>query len=158
VPKFAEKTVVHPLILLEVYRQYNNSMLRAVLFDCTGVLVERGAVNHRLLDYIRQYLKARFKIGLLSNLSAAYINRLFSPADLLLFDELSLASETGVAKPDPQAYQLAAQKLGVKPEECIFVDDFVERCEAAREQGMQAVLYDSFEQATRGLDTIVQEA
>jgi len=131
-------------------------MIRAVIFDCTGVLVlANGVVNKPLLAYIRNYLKPKYKIGLLSNLSARSIEQAFTPGERMLFDAITLASETGVAKPDPRAYQLAADRLGVKPEQSLFVDDFERRCEAAREQGMQAVLYDSYPQVVQELESIL---
>jgi putative hydrolase of the HAD superfamily len=133
-------------------------MVKAVIFDCTGVLVGSGqAVNQKLLGYIRSQLKPHYKVGMLSNLPRHYIERLFEPSELLLFDVTALASEAGIAKPDPRAYRFIAERLGVEPDRCIFVDDFERHCEAAREQGMRAVLYDSFEQTKREIEAILQE-
>ena len=44
-------------------------------------------------------------------------------------------------KPDTAIYQLAAQRLGLDPEECIFVDDRPVNLEPAAEIGMRTVLY-----------------
>jgi beta-phosphoglucomutase len=42
-------------------------------------------------------------------------------------------------KPDPQVFQLAADRLGVPPESCAVVEDAVHGIEAARRAGMVAI-------------------
>jgi HAD superfamily hydrolase (TIGR01509 family) len=46
-----------------------------------------------------------------------------------------------MAKPDPRCYALACERLGVRPEETVFVDDYAPNIEAAREVGLHALLY-----------------
>jgi putative hydrolase of the HAD superfamily len=57
-------------------------------------------------------------------------------------DVLVDGSDTGVLKPDPQAYALAARRLGLPPEEIVFVDDMPWSIEGARRAGMVTVLLD----------------
>lgn len=54
-----------------------------------------------------------------------------------------VSCNTGVRKPDPQAYLGAAQTLGVAPEQCLFVDDRGGNCKAAHAVGMQAVKFET---------------
>ena len=42
-------------------------------------------------------------------------------------------------KPQPEIYLLAAERLGVEPEACVFVDDLRENCEGAEAVGMTAI-------------------
>jgi beta-phosphoglucomutase len=44
-------------------------------------------------------------------------------------------------KPDPQVFQLAAERLGVPPESCAVVEDAVHGIEAARRAGMKSVAF-----------------
>lgn len=44
-------------------------------------------------------------------------------------------------KPDLRIYQLALDRLVVKPEEAVFVDDFAHNIEAARAIGMEAIQF-----------------
>lgn len=109
------------------------------------------AVHHNIADeelfaYIRQHLKGRYKLGILSNAGGNRLRELFSPGQLEMFDEASLSFETGYVKPDPRAYERIAASLGVSVEECVFVDDQERHCTAARGAGMQAVQYRDFEQ------------
>ena len=50
-----------------------------------------------------------------------------------------ISAEVGLHKPQPEIYRLAADRLEVEPEECIFVDDLRENCEGAEAVGMTAV-------------------
>jgi len=54
-----------------------------------------------------------------------------------------VSCNTGVRKPHPQAYLGAAATLGVDPQRCIFVDDCLKNCAAARDVGMQAIVFES---------------
>ncbi len=56
-------------------------------------------------------------------------------------DGAFLSWRIGVRKPDPEIYRYAADKLGVDPGHCLFVDDVEGNCEGARAVGMQAVRF-----------------
>ncbi len=43
------------------------------------------------------------------------------------FDEIFIADEVGMLKPDPRLFRLAAERLGVRPERCAMVGDRFER-------------------------------
>jgi hypothetical protein len=47
------------------------------------------------------------------------------------FDLYVNSAEVGLAKPDPAIYQLTLDRLGVRPEEAIFIDDHVRNTDAA---------------------------
>lgn len=47
----------------------------------------------------------------------------------------------GFAKPDARVYRLAAERVGVPPHRCLFVDDTAANAEAAHAVGMTAVHY-----------------
>jgi putative hydrolase of the HAD superfamily len=40
-----------------------------------------------------------------------------------VLDETVFSCEVGVSKPDPRIYELACERLGVEPAECLFVGD-----------------------------------
>ena len=67
-----------------------------------------------------------------------------------LFDGIVISGEVGLNKPDAAIYELGAQRVGLPPEECVFVDDLRENCEGAEAVGMTAVLH-------RGADGTVPE-
>lgn len=112
----------------------------------TRELIRSRQPNEELFSYIEQELKPHYRLGVLSNISGNRLPELLREHHIGLFDEIMLSSETGVTKPDAGAYTIAAERMGVEPEDCLFVDDQESYCTAAREVGMQAVWYQDFEQ------------
>ncbi|GAA3507632.1 FMN phosphatase YigB (HAD superfamily) [Streptosporangium album] len=95
----------------------------AVLCDLDGVL--------RRFDHPAQAdIEARYGLPLMET---AFDPALIGPATL------------GMAKPDRRIYELAAERAGVAPERCLFVDDRLENVEAARALAMTGVHYRSVE-------------
>jgi epoxide hydrolase-like predicted phosphatase len=75
--------------------------------------------------------------GLISNSwSTAHYDRALLAE---LFDVVVISADVGLHKPQPEIYRLAAERLEVPRERCIFVDDLRENCEGAEAVGMTAV-------------------
>ncbi len=111
--------------------------------------------NHRLLRYISQ-LKPKYKLAIASNVGSDWVRSKFlTPEEQSLFDEMFLSFEMGVIKPEPRYFQLIFQRLNTLPQEVILVDDKQRYCEAAKQQGMQAVLYENFEQMKQDLEELL---
>jgi epoxide hydrolase-like predicted phosphatase len=101
-----------------------------------------GSVPNRMLfDYIRDELKPHYKIGMLSNAADNWLDKLFEPWQVQLFDEVMLSYQVGMVKPDPAMYQMIANRLGVLPADCVFVDDSERYVVAAADLGMQAIYH-----------------
>jgi putative hydrolase of the HAD superfamily len=49
-----------------------------------------------------------------------------------------ISAEEKMMKPDPAFFQLACERLGVKPQEMVFVDDFIRNVNGARAVGIEA--------------------
>jgi HAD superfamily hydrolase (TIGR01549 family) len=110
--------------------------------------------NQELFDYLK-LLKPKYKLGLLSNISDDYLQQIFKPEQLSLFDGIELSYKTGVIKPQPGAYENAANRLGFTVEECVMVDDQERNVTGAREAGMKAVLYENFVQFKTELEKLL---
>lgn len=113
------------------------------------------ASNTILFNYIRDNLKPRFKIGMLSNMAGNWLDQLFEPWQRELFDAVVLSYETGSAKPDAAIYNLTAERLGVGAADCLFIDDIERYCTAAREVGMQAVLHTDSHETIRKIEKLI---
>lgn len=131
--------------------------LASVSMEEAHKAIEGNVTDDELLDYIRRNLKPHYKLGMLSNAGADWLDRLFDPSQQALFDAFALSYETGVVKPEPRAFQIIAERLEVEPSECIFVDDQERYCTAAREQGMQAIWYKDFDQFREDLDALLKK-
>ncbi|MGH7237366.1 MAG: HAD family hydrolase, partial [Candidatus Saccharimonadales bacterium] len=88
-----------------------------------------GEVKHQsLLDWIAG-LKKTYKTGLLSNVSQGGLSNYFSAGELARYFDAAVASgDIGYAKPEAQAYEIMADRLGVLLSECVFTDDREEYC------------------------------
>jgi 2-haloacid dehalogenase len=52
-----------------------------------------------------------------------------------------VSGDEGIAKPDPALFELLGRRIGRPLEECVFVDDAPANIAAAREAGMDAILF-----------------
>jgi putative hydrolase of the HAD superfamily len=92
------------------------------------------------LDVVRR-LRPGYKLSVLSNADQTLRDRLLRLELHALFDDVVVSAEVGIAKPEPAIFLLAAERLGLRPAECAFVDDWAPNVEAARALGMRAVLH-----------------
>jgi len=56
-----------------------------------------------------------------------------------MFDEVVESSVVGVRKPEPRFYEIACERLGVSPHECVFLDDLGINLKPARAMGMTTI-------------------
>jgi epoxide hydrolase-like predicted phosphatase len=52
------------------------------------------------------------------------------------FDQIVISGEVGMRKPEPRIFHHALGLVGLRPEECVFIDDIEANIEAARGLGM----------------------
>lgn len=87
-------------------------------------------------------LRDRYRVGVLSNADGSLRSRLRDGLGIHeLFHAIVCSAEVGIAKPDPAVYRLAAQRLDVPPEACVFVDDSEVNVQAAETVGMRGVFF-----------------
>lgn len=87
-------------------------------------------------------LRPSYRIALLSNADASLRERVQDGLGIHdLFDALVCSAEVGMAKPDPAIYRLTAERLGVPPEACLFVDDHEPNVAGAERVGMRGLVF-----------------
>lgn len=115
-----------------------------------------STINQDVLDYALE-LRKKYKTAMLSNIGSGGLERMFEPGLLSKYFEVSVASgDIGFAKPEPQAYEITADRLGVRLNECIFIDDRQDYVDGAIGVGMQALLFTSTQQLKRDLVDILK--
>jgi putative hydrolase of the HAD superfamily len=107
-------------------------------------LVERlfGGIrpDEAMLGAVRRSRAAGIKTGLISNSWGDGLA--YDPALLdELFDAVVISGDVGMHKPEPEIFHLGAERIGVAPEDCVFVDDLRENCAGAEAVGMKAILH-----------------
>jgi epoxide hydrolase-like predicted phosphatase len=102
------------------------------------------AVNPGVLEIILR-LHGRYKLAVLSN-SPPGLKRWLSDWKILhLFDLVFCSGDEGVIKPDPIAFKITLERLNVRPEESVFIDDTQEHVDAARGLGINGIVFTSAE-------------
>ncbi len=87
-------------------------------------------------------LRPLYRTAILSNADISLRARVERDLDLHdLFDAIICSAEVGMAKPEPGIYRLAADRVGLPPDGCLFVDDYEPNIQAAEETGMRVLLY-----------------
>jgi epoxide hydrolase-like predicted phosphatase len=96
-----------------------------------------SGLDQAMIDGVRALHEQGVPTGLVSN---SWGTRRY-PRELLaeLFDGIVISGEEGFRKPDPRMYELGAQRIGVDPSACVFVDDLAFNLDPARELGMAVV-------------------
>jgi putative hydrolase of the HAD superfamily len=85
-------------------------------------------------------LRPPYLTGVLSNADSTLVERLKQMDGVFdSFDDVLCSADVGLAKPDRRIYALAARRLGVEADECVFVDDSERNVDAALQAGMAAV-------------------
>lgn len=66
-----------------------------------------------------------------------------------------ISSEEGIRKPDPAIYTLGAERIGLPPAACIFVDDLPGNLKPARAMGMATVHHTAAPQTIAELEDLL---
>jgi putative hydrolase of the HAD superfamily len=103
-----------------------------------------AVIRPEATSVIHQAKAAGCKLAVLSNeldlfYGASFRDRL--PL-LQMFDVIIDATYTGILKPDPRAYNMCSEALGVLPSDCVFVDDQSRNVVGANQVGWQTVHFD----------------
>ncbi|MDQ2973414.1 MAG: HAD-IA family hydrolase [bacterium] len=107
-------------------------------------IISKNIANTELLSFIKEHLKPLFKLGLLSNAGANWLDELIGSSNVVLFDVINLSCQTGYIKPNISAYTNILFDLKIdNPEDCLFIDDQERYCDAAKALGLQVIVHKS---------------
>ncbi len=105
-----------------------------------------------LPEALLEGLHRRYRLLLLSNTNAIHFAMIRERYPLLgHFDEYVLSYEVGALKPAARIYEEAIGRAGCRAGECFFTDDIPLYVAAAKEAGMDAVVFESAGQIEREL-------
>jgi epoxide hydrolase-like predicted phosphatase len=96
-----------------------------------------SAPDEEMVEAVRRARARGVRTGLVSN---SWGTRRY-PRVLLgeLFDGVVISGEVGMRKPAPEIYRLGAERIGVEPVGCVFVDDLPVNLSPAADLGMATV-------------------
>jgi epoxide hydrolase-like predicted phosphatase len=106
-----------------------------------------------MLDAVLAARAAGVRTGLISN---SWGTRRYDRAELArLFDGVVISGEEGMRKPTPAMYSLGAERIGLAPERCVYVDDLPFNLPPAVDLGMATVHHVEPEQTVAELERLL---
>ena len=98
------------------------------------------------LTIIENLRRSGFKLFVLSNTNPIMYNHWITDAFKQqgktindYFDGIVVSFQEGRCKPDPEIFQILAQRYGLDPSETVMLDDSEANCKGAQSVGMQAI-------------------
>ena len=106
-----------------------------------------------MVSAVRAARRGGIRTGLISN---SWGTRRYDRSQLEeLFDGVVISGEVGIRKPAPEMYRLGAERIGLEPEACVFVDDLPFNLDPAAGLGMATVHHVSAEQTIAELERLL---
>jgi putative hydrolase of the HAD superfamily len=96
--------------------------------------------DEEMIEAVAAFRAQGVRTGLISN---SWGTALKYEDDMMerLFDGVVISHLEGMRKPAPEIYALGAERIGLPPEECVFVDDLPGNLKPARAMGMATVVH-----------------
>ncbi len=97
-----------------------------------------SSLDETMVALFRRLRAAGVPTGMLSNSWGGTY-----PRELIfeLFDAVVISAEVGMRKPEPRIFWHAADLLGLRPAECIFIDDIEANVAAAEQLGFTGIVH-----------------
>jgi putative hydrolase of the HAD superfamily len=107
----------------------------------------RDSRGWRLFPETREVLEAfqrkQLKIGAISNFDSRLYSVMRDLDILSYFSSITISSETGYAKPQPEIFEAAIRSVGAKPSRILFAgDSLMDDFQAGQQAGLEAFLLD----------------
>lgn len=100
-------------------------------------------------------LKPSFRIALLSNTNEWHFEQYIRTVEVFpLFDAVTLSYRVGEMKPGERIYRDSLKRIGLSPEECVFIDDLEENVAGAERLGIHGIHYTGHERLVASLNAL----
>ena len=117
--------------------------------DLEKFLVEKKNAFEKILDgrnisfpatgKVIKGLKKNYKLALATSCDKRKFDIISKSFDKSLFDVIIVGEDVTNGKPHPECYRLAIKKLGLKPDECVVIEDAVKGIIAAKSAGAKCI-------------------
>ena len=104
--------------------------------------------NPPMIDLMRELKAAGYRMAMLTNNVREWepLWRSMLPVDEI-FETVVDSAFVGCRKPESKIYRITLERIELPAESCLFVDDVLVNCEGAKKAGMDAVHFQSNDQA-----------
>lgn len=132
--------------------------------DQTGIKKGKEELKNISLSYNKiipgtfdffKSLKGKYKLAIISNNADEWVEDIKNLIPIEeVFDIIIFSNEVGLKKPEKEIFMLCIKKLGLKPEECVFIDDQENNIESASEIGFKTIKFEDAVQLEKELEKI----
>lgn len=153
----------------QAWNEYDRGVLSAeevlnlFISQDPGIEAELRKVNENLsgilercdyaIPWIEELHAKGFRVYYLSNFFEKAERECSTALDFIPYTDGGILSyKEQLIKPDAAIYKLLMERYQLVAEECVFIDDRADNCEAARRLGMQAVCFQTRDQAVKELN------
>ena len=120
------------------------------------MLFEERGLNAALIEFLKSK-KPQMKFGFINNGLSKLTEKIAGEWKLgEVFDVMIISSKEKLAKPDPKIFLLACERLGVSPQECIFVGRKENYVNIAQSLGMKSFVYENFENFQKQILSVLE--
>ncbi len=116
-----------------------------------------GGIRQPLVDKVAELKQQGYRRAIITNNVKEFADgwRSLLPVDEL-FELVVDSCVEGVRKPDPAIFDLALSRMGIAPEQAVFLDDYPTNVTVAADLGMQTILVgEDIQEAIRELDALL---
>lgn len=143
-------------------QKYFEFLGRPMPINCLGKLKENYrqtfSFSKEALAFAEELRKKKIITAVLSNIFKFEADVIREKHGYDKFNPVVLSCEVGMMKPDLEIYSFIVSKLGLKAQECIFIDDREENLPPAQSIGIRTVLFKNIEQAKKEVLDIIDQS
>lgn len=102
---------------------------------------KRFTENKEILDLVKSLKKQGYKLAILTNTISSHFDHAKNVGLFNDFDVEVASHLVHLMKPNKNIYVYTLEKLGVSPDEAIFIDDTKENIDAANDLGIHGIVF-----------------
>ena len=115
---------------------------------------KHARINRRVLAVAQQLRAHGYPVGIISNTIDDHTVVMKKWKLFQYFDPVLLSNEIGLRKPERKIFRLASRKIGIPPENLLFIDDTPYCIAGARKCGFKTILFKSSVQLRKRLKAL----
>ena len=142
--------------VLDAFAEQDREMeseIRRALENTHGIVTKRAFA----IPWICTLKEKDLQVLVLSNFGKKLIDDNPDAMDFLPYTDGGILSyKDHLLKPEPEIYRLLLKRYGLKADECVFIDDLKENIDAAKTEGIQGIVFESYEQTAMELNKMIE--
>lgn len=144
----------------EFWKEISAILKKPLLPDCKKLsreFYEKDFFLHaEMFEFVKELKKKKIITAVLSNITEFEADVIRKNNGYKDFDVLILSYKEKLEKPGKDIYLLTIKRLGLKPSECIFIDDKEVNLPPAADLGIKTVLAVNSKQTIKDVNSIIE--